>query len=567
MRIHRTKLTRFRRDLERWAADAYGIYWRERSARWRWTAVAGVVALTAMIIVACAPRPRPGPARPSPAWPERPAPEPAPAEAPRAEETFRVQLAHGAREIILEAEAGMSVRHRTGVQRLPAGAWTLRATDSRPPAYRYHVFRRRFDAGEQREAEAFASEWRREGFPAEVVTLGKRVPIRGGGYLDNRQFWVSLERFDSEAGAEALRARMEARNEWTWVRAQRADEGRITVTFEGPQGQRAAPAQGPLRIESERPIALRAPGTGVYAGELEVAPGPNGRIEVYERIAMEEYLAGVLPAEMPALWPMEAQKAQAVAARTETLVNSIDKHAFDGFDFCAHEHCRMYGGYGRWHPRATEAIERTAGQVLGLGGELVPAVFSANCGGWGEHNDNVWNSPPHPALRGAPDGANPNAAPMADPAGWIRSRPQAHCSADQQNYRWTRRMSRSETTAAVNRRHSVGTVQRIEPGERGVSGRLKTVRIVGASNTVTIERENAIRLALGDLPSALFMVSAEGDSFVFTGAGRGHGVGLCQHGARGRAEAGQSYEQILAHYFRGARIETLSQAAERATRR
>ncbi len=536
--------------IRRWAGTAY-------TSIWWWAIVAVAVIVAAALICACMPRPRPVRIRPAPPKTEQPAPvrEPATPVEPRPDDEFRIQLVENARDVVIDAESGIKVEFHTGAQRLPSGSWTVRATESRAPAYRYHVFRRRFEAGEQREAEAFAEDWRREGFPAEVVTLGKRVAIQGGGYLDNRQFWVSLDRFDSAAEAEALRARMEACDEWTWVRGRKADEGRITVSFEGPQGQRATRMEGPVRIESERPVALRNPDKGVYAGVLEIAPGRDGGIAVYERIGMEDYLAGVLPVEMPALWPMEALKAQAVAARTETLVNSIDKHAFDGFDFCTHEHCRMYAGYGRWHPRATEAIERTAGQVLGLGGELVPAVFSANCGGWGENNDNVWDSKPHRALRGARDGPNPGAAPIGDPGGWIRSRPQAYCSADQQNYRWTRRMSRAELTEAVNRRYSVGSVQRVEPGERGVSGRLKSVRIVGASDAVTIDRENAIRLALGNLPSALFIVSNEGNNFVFSGAGRGHGVGLCQHGARGRAEAGHSYERILAHYFQGARIE------------
>jgi SpoIID/LytB domain protein len=111
----------------------------------------------------------------------------------------------------------------------------------------------------------------------------------------------------------------------------------------------------------------------------------------------------------------------------------------------------------------------------------------------------------------------------------------------------------------MGKRYGVGSIKQIELGERGVSGRLKWIRIHGTADTVTIKKELPIRRALGGLPSAMFDLSVSGDAprrtFTIRGAGRGHGVGLCQYGANGMAIKGYKYPQILHHYFTNVTIE------------
>ncbi len=113
----------------------------------------------------------------------------------------------------------------------------------------------------------------------------------------------------------------------------------------------------------------------------------------------------------------------------------------------------------------------------------------------------------------------------------------------------------------IDSRYAVGQIERIELGDRGVSGRLKWVRIYGSKKVETIHKELPIRLAFGGLPSALFVLQTETDArgnvqHVFLGGGRGHGVGLCQHGAQGMAQSGMTYAQILKHYFTNVEIES-----------
>jgi SpoIID/LytB domain protein len=266
---------------------------------------------------------------------------------------------------------------------------------------------------------------------------------------------------------------------------------------------------------------------------------------------------------MPAGWPAEALKAQAVAARSDTVANLSLKHTLEGYDYCATEHCKAYAGSGVRQPATDQAVAATKGEILSDGQRVVPTVFSANCGGWTENNETVWSSPADPALRGASDLVSAAGAAATGPANlarWLSAPPKAYCGDDVKTFRWTKRLSAVEVTALVNKKYAVGTVRDIVPGDRGVSGRLKSIKVVGSSKTETIQKELPIRFAFGGLPSAMFTVDRKtgpdgATVFTFTGGGRGHGVGLCQQGARGRALAGQRYADILKRYFTGVTTE------------
>jgi SpoIID/LytB domain protein len=164
----------------------------------------------------------------------------------------------------------------------------------------------------------------------------------------------------------------------------------------------------------------------------------------------------------------------------------------------------------------------------------------------------VWSAPPDPALRGVSDlekrGKKSSPARIDD---WLRGKPDAWCAVDDTYFRWKRAYSETELRAIINKVAAVGRIEDIALGERGVGGRLKSVRIRGSQKTVTIEKELNIRRAFGGLPSALFTVHKSGKNFVFTGGGRGHGVVLCQQGARGMAVSGIGYREILTHYYTG----------------
>ncbi|MFP4174107.1 MAG: SpoIID/LytB domain-containing protein [Candidatus Hydrogenedentota bacterium] len=538
----------------------------------------GVMLAVALAVgTGCQMHPAPGPARPPVDEPPSPSVEAPPDDRPErlAETSVRILVVEDAPHVAIHSRQPMTLRHSTGVRRLPAGTWTFRVLEAAPPARRHHVFVERFGARHREDAYAEARAWRERGYPAEVFPLGSHYETDSGDLIDNRQFWVAVGRFGSADEASALQRRLDQKEDkWSWTRAEHAGGGKLQVEVIGPGQAHAGRFEGPMELSSEVPMEFaRMEGTLIdprfetarFTGALELAPSSRGTLAVFEQVGLEAYLAGVLPAEMPPRWPEEALKAQAVAARTEALVNRIDKHYFEGYDFCTAEHCRVYGAHAAWHPRTLEALQETAGEVLTYDDTLVPAVYSANCGGWTEDNDAVWDAEPHPALRGRPD--TPTGSQDADsPAtmgvrAWREHGPDTFCSADENNYGWTERFTRDQLTERVNQSRDVGTIWELEFGERGESGRHTVMRVTGSRGSATFERESAIRLALGGLPSALFDFETEQDGgqtvFTFVGAGRGHGVGLCQHGARGRAQAGASYDEILDHYFMDARLERL----------
>jgi len=215
-------------------------------------------------------------------------------------------------------------------------------------------------------------------------------------------------------------------------------------------------------------------------------------------------------------------------------------------------------------------VRATRGEVLFTAGgkELADTVYSANCGGHTEHNENVWpDTPIHRTLRGHRDVASIAGDPFASGVSdanigrFIAEAPRAWCGQAKlgagDRFRWTVTRPAAELSRLVTAL-GVGAVRGIEVLERGVSGRARAVRITGSAGTTVVRGELRIRQTFGGLRSSLFVVNVAADgSATFHGAGYGHGVGLCQTGSVGMAEAGKSYRDILKHYYSGSVLRKL----------
>ena len=478
-----------------------------------------------------------------------------------------IRLFHGVRAVGIQSGAAIHIEHEGGAVDLPSRAWTLTLAQATPPRQHFHVFLKTFKPYETDVMNAYLAEWTARGYPARAIPMGSRYRTGAGHILDGRELWISLQRFELEGQALSLKAGLERDNQWSWIRPETVLPGSGSVTAKSAEGHTMTWPL-PVQITSSSPIRVTHSGDGTgksYIGEVSLAVEPDSTLGVFETLPVEEYLAGVLPAEMPALWPAEALKAQAIAARSDVLGHLSLKHVLARFNFTNSEGDRMYGGYSGRHPATDAAVAATRGHVLSDGVRIIPAVFSSNCGGWSEDNDTVWSSPPDMSLRGVadfPKGTVPTATPTANLARWLQPQPNAYCSGDTKWFRWSRRLTVAEVTRSVNQHRAIGTVRAIEPGERGVSGRLKSVTVTGSQGSVTIRKELPIRQAFGGLPSAMVLIRAESGAngpaaFTFVGGGRGHGVGLCQHGARGMALAGAGYQDIVLHYFGSALLETV----------
>jgi len=340
-----------------------------------------------------------------------------------------------------------------------------------------------------------------------------------------------------------------------------------------PVALRVAPGRADVRFTLRRvrrakplPTGETDPGGRTYRGALYFAIDREGRLAVGNEVGAEELLAGLVPAELYPSAPDDALRAQAVTARNEVLAKVGTRHLADPYLLCDDVHCQVYPGAAGETSRTTAAVEATRGETLFLDGRLVDAVYSASCGGSAEDNDAVWHTPPDRALRhrmdlrGAPAGGD-----LTTRTGLSRfleaGVQDAFCrrtSMGHKHFRWDRRLSRTELTRLAALHEPIGAVDDLRVLARAPGGRATELELVGDAGRLTVRGELAIRRLLGGLKSALFVIepdrdaSGRLDSVRFVGGGYGHGVGMCQTGAIGRAEAGQGYREILRHYYGGA---------------
>ena len=356
-----------------------------------------------------------------------------------------------------------------------------------------------------------------------------------------------------------------------------------------------------------------------FKGELKIIV-EDDKLTAINIISIEDYLTSVISSEMSATASLELLKAHAVISRSwllnklkienEKLKNKMqpdsaaisqfsilnsqfikwyDHEAHKNFDVCADDHCQRYQGITRASTsRAIEAVSATRGEVLMYEGKICDARFSKCCGGAFEEFQNCWENVRHPYLIGQRDSQTENKLPdltvEVEADKWIRTSPVAFCNTqdkeilsqvlnnyDQETadfYRWKVSYSQEELSELIHKRSGIGFGKIIDliPVERGTSGRLVRLKIVGTLRTLTIGKELEIRrtLSTSHLYSSAFVVDKEykeeeeqeiPSRFILTGAGWGHGVGLCQIGAAVMGEQGYKYEEILSHYYPNSTIE------------
>ena len=355
-----------------------------------------------------------------------------------------------------------------------------------------------------------------------------------------------------------------------------------------------------------------------FKGELKIIV-EDDRLTAINIIPIEDYLTSVISSEMSATASLELLKAHAVISRSwllnklkvangklkvimhpdntanfelstlpSQLIKWYDHEAHKNFDVCADDHCQRYQGITRAStPQAIEAVFATRGEVLMYEEEICDARFSKCCGGAFEEFQNCWENVKHPYLIGQRDSKTetrlPDLTKEAEADKWIRTSPAAFCNThnkqvlsqvlnnyDQETtdfYRWRVCYSQQELSELIHKRSGIefGKIIDLIPVERGTSGWLVRLKIVGTLRTLIIGKELEIRRTLSSshLYSSAFVVDKEykedekeiPSRFILTGSGWGHGVGLCQIGAAVMGEQGYKYKEILSHYYPGSAIE------------
>lgn len=342
----------------------------------------------------------------------------------------------------------------------------------------------------------------------------------------------------------------------------------------------------------------------------------KGLLTTVNILPVEHYLTSVISSEMSATSPPELLKAHAIISRSwllaqiekseqfkakdaaykseilsETeLIKWYDREDHTLYDVCADDHCQRYQGITKLTAHnAQDAIKDTVGLVLMYNNKLCDTRFSKSCGGISEAFENVWEPEPKPYLtkiidyKFEPDGYDLDLKKETAAEKWIRNSPPAFCNTtdrkilstvlleyDQETtdfYRWKVEYTQNEIAELINTKSDFdfGNIIDLIPIERGESGRIIKLKIIGSDKTLTVGKELYVRKILSDthLYSSAFVVDRENivdgipQRFILTGAGWGHGVGLCQIGAAVMSEMGYKFDEILLHYFKSANIKKI----------
>lgn len=350
-----------------------------------------------------------------------------------------------------------------------------------------------------------------------------------------------------------------------------------------------------------------------FNGSLKII-AEDGKLVAINIIPVEDYLTSVISSEMSATSSLQLLKAHSIISRSwllaqinknEEIKNSkqdyqrvhqtedeyikwYDREDHVNYDVCNDDHCQRYQGITKaFTEKVREAVNETRGMVVMYDGKICDARFSKACGGISEAFENVWEPTKHPYLtkvvdyKFEPDDYELDLTVEKNAEKWILGNPHAFCNTtdekvlsqvlldyDQETkdfFRWTVELTQKEISELVNSKSGFdfGDIIDLVPVERGESGRLIKLKVVGSKKTLIIGKELEIRriLSKSHLYSSAFVVEkadVKNDvpgKFILKGAGWGHGVGLCQIGAAVMGEMGYQFDEILLHYFKGASIQ------------
>ena len=502
-----------------------------------------------------------------------------------------IELSSGRDRVRLSSEHGIVVQpDGDGGSQISGGdAWELTVEQAVPGVIREWTVVATLASAEPDATEAALARWRARGFQPRQFEIGTMFGVEGE-IIDSRQWLLAVAPVAKGRGAARARAIGKEYDITTRVHRELVERPRGTivarsgdVVVRNPSVIWFAPSRANQTLAVDG-IAVGAGGSQLkvrhetrrYFGRIYVTLGSDGALTVVNAVPADRLLAGLVPAEIFPSAAAEALAAQAVAARTELLQKIGTRHLTDPFLLCSSQHCQVYAGAGKEHPRTTRAVQQTRGQVLlRKNGGLVDARYSASCGGHGEHNEHIWGGAPDAALRGHLDVSRTSRLRKRFAGGIDEhnidaflglSPTTSYCGSTRfakNRFRWNKQISVAELSRRVARKYPrVGRVHSLEPLARGRSGRIKELRISGDKGVSVVRGDLHIRRLLGGLRSSLFVVrrvkeGRDAEFFEFRGAGFGHGVGMCQTGAIGMAESGIPVATILRHYYPGSRLKRL----------
>jgi len=529
--------------------------------------------------------------------------------------TIRVGLVEHLDKITISVDGAFQITDALGSRlavNMNGGEWEVQITGGKASRTIYRLLA--LSTPELSKAEELLEDLKFKGYPADVVTIGRKISETthipsarrgiwfdseneyrspGKEIADNRVYHVYLQRaFSRKSDADEYQKQLNRYVETT-VRESYQGDASGTIIMNSLSGGADYNFKETIKIVGSM-VTIKdfSPKSNekwdgtesrTYRGDMEFRIDDKGKLTVINELPVEVYLRGVVSSEMSVSFPLEALKAQAVAARSNVMRKIGIYHQEQHFDVCDDEHCQVYRGTVREAIPTDQAVAETHGTVLIYEDKICDAPFFSTCGGHTENNDNVWSGEPVPHLRGVLDSEmrkdllEGKFESEAFVWTWLNDAQNAkvYCNTLSEDipiylktyakyFRWELNYTQNELAQLIRKKtgENVGELKNIIPLKRGVSGRIMKLKIEGTRKELILEKELNIRDALGEprLYSSCFAVQRLGivgdipGEFVIKGAGYGHGVGMCQVGAAGMALAGKKYDDILKHYYTGVEV-------------
>ena len=438
-------------------------------------------------------------------------------------------------------------------------------------------------------AEKRVNELKQQNVNAAIRTVGVSFEVNHHT-IDNREHWITIGDFSSHQQAWDFRNSQPEPGEYVIIeKILKQAAGEVELS-----GQKLGSTVRiePDQVDDAAQITLSEVMIGIqfhwerfenldYRGVIEVGFNNQGKLVAINELDLENYLVSVNSSEMTPDCPIGLLEAQTVVARNTVLATMGKHHYNTNFHLCSDDHCQCYQGKKREQQISRQAVENTLGQVIMYKDEICDARYSKICGGIMEGYHNVWERRTIPYLVMGVDSDQPidhpaNTEERAKKL--IDTRVPAFCNTElnilpeklanlystKNLFRWEVKYARQELEQLIYEKTGghIGELQDIVPLERGDSGRLIYIELVGSKKRIKIGKELEIRrvLSKSHLYSSCFYVKkelgADGrvKNFILKGAGWGHGVGLCQVGATVMAMKKIPYQKILQHYYKNTRM-------------
>lgn len=518
----------------------------------------------------------------------------------RGEPMISVGIMEHQERVVLEADSPVRVMFDEGslpktLYAPPATQFAFRALSAKPAGLRYWLVVQSTPYLALRQARETEKIWRSRGYEVRNFEVGTIVALKGnvldtrsrhvaiGGYRSRRLADREIGRIFKQHGLRTF-VQEELLSPPSGVIGVYDESGRLihrakdSVYFGTLQGGRVQVQN----VEHGRGYKSHGRHTRDFHGHIYVALDRSGKLSVINSVGAEALLGGLVPAEIFAAAPLEALKAQAVTARGEIFSKLGHRHFGEPFHLCSEQHCQVYAGAGHERASTNKAVADTRGLLAvrpltkkKAALTLVDSVYSSTCGGFSEANEAVWDREASESLRPKIDGIGQDPALSAfvdglndkNLRGFLEAYPPVACArssfVNKKKFRWRRTVSAGKL-AKIGKKLGVGRVRDVQIIGRGPGGRITGLRIKGSKGTKDVLRELPVRRLFGNLNSGLFVLDKDRDaksqalrSVTFVGGGWGHGVGMCQVGAIGRAERGHTFRQILAHYYNDAVVERI----------